>query len=118
MNRVLKLTLASLSLAIVAGAPALAAGKAEVDAAIAQCAVGETISGYLAVVAGKEVSADVRAAMEEINIRRRAVYAELARRQNVQIDVVARLTGEKQIGAAAPGACVFDDAGAWRQIGG
>ncbi len=88
--------------------------RALVDAAIAKCEIGETIAGYLAEVDDK-ASPEAVAAMKEINIRRRAVFADLARAQQVTIEVVARVTGEKQIANAAPGACVMDASGAWTQ---
>ena len=42
-----------------------------------------------------------------------AVYTRLARDQNVRSEVVARLTGEKQIEKAAKGEYVLDGTGQW-----
>ena len=92
-------------------AQAQAGAKATVDAAIAAGQVGERIDGYLAVVS--DAPANVRAAVDEINIGRKAAYTRLAREQNVKTEVVARLTGEKQIAKAAPGTFVMRDDGVW-----
>ncbi len=90
--------------------------KKIVDDAKAKGEVGETISGYLDVV-NSNVSADVRNAVNEINIRRKSVYTKLARDQNVQIAEVARVSGEKLIAKASPGEKIMDASGAWRTAG-
>ncbi len=89
--------------------------KATVDAAKARGEIGEQINGYLGVVDGASPSDRVRNAMTEINIARKTVYARLATQQNVQIDVVAQITGEKQIKKAASGHFVKDATGAWQR---
>lgn len=108
---------AALACAGFAAAPAWAQdAKAVVDAAKARCEIGETVSGYLEVVEGR-ADAAVRRAMNEINVRRRAAYQQLARDQGVTPEVVARLTGEKQIARAGGGECVRETAGgAWRRL--
>lgn len=87
--------------------------KNVVDAAKTRGEIGERIDGYLGVVG--DPSPAVRAAMDEINIGRKAVYTRLAREQNVRIEVVARLTGEKQVEKAAKGEYVMGDDGRWTQ---
>ncbi|MEM9599425.1 MAG: YdbL family protein [Pseudomonadota bacterium] len=86
--------------------------KSIVDAAKTRGEVGEQIDGYLGIVSAA-ASADVRAAVNEINIGRKQVYTRLARDQNVRIEVVARLTGEKQIEKAAKGEYVLGETGQW-----
>lgn len=88
--------------------------KSIVDSAISKGEIGETISGYLAPVQGAVVSQGVRNAMNEINIGRKSVYTRLARQQNLSVEVVAALTGEKQIAKAASGHKVLDRSGVWR----
>ncbi|MEP6343892.1 MAG: YdbL family protein [Maricaulaceae bacterium] len=88
--------------------------KSIVDDALSKGVIGETISGYLAPVDGGVVSVDVRNAMNEINIGRKSVYTRLAREQNLSIEVVATLTGEKQIAKARSGHKVLDQSGQWR----
>ena len=93
-------------------APAYAANaKAVVDQAVAAGRIGETIGGYLAAVGG--VNDAERKAMNEINIRRKKVYTDLAEKKGVSVDVIARLSGEKQLAKAAPGAKIMTESGRW-----
>lgn len=89
--------------------------KATVDAAKARGEIGEQINGYLGVVDGASPSSAVKNAMSEINIARKSVYTRLATQQNVQMDVVAQITGEKQIKKAASGHYIKDATGAWQR---
>ena len=107
---------AGLTVTALVSEPAVAqstAAKSTVDQAKAEGVIGETIGGYLAVVAGANPSAAQRAAMDEINIGRKAVYTDLARQQNVAVEVVAKLTGEKQVAKAPPGQKVLLENGTW-----
>ena len=88
------------------------AAKAVVDEAKTAGIIGETASGYLASVKG-DAPEDVTNAMNEINIGRKAVFTEKAREQNVQIDIIAQLTGEKLVMNAARGEWVRDATGRW-----
>jgi len=88
--------------------------KSVVNTAMSQGLIGETVSGYLAPVTGASVSQGVRNAMNEINIGRKSVYTRLAREQNLSVEVVAALTGEKQIAKAPAGRKVLDRSGTWR----
>jgi len=92
-----------------------ASAKSIVDQAIRAGTVGETASGYLALVKGT-ASAEITNAMNEVNIKRKSVYTQLARAQNVSVEVVAALTGEKQIAKAQPGEYVKLQAGGWQQV--
>ena len=94
-------------------APAYAASaKAVVDQAVAAGRIGETIGGYLAAVGS--VNDAERNAMNEINIGRKSVYTNLAKQKGVSVDVIARLSGEKQLGKAASGAMIMDESGSWK----
>lgn len=86
--------------------------KAIVDAAKARGTIGETPSGYLASVGGE--SAAERNAMNEINIGRKAVYTRKARAENLQVEVVAAIFGEKQVLKASRGHKVMNASGAWQ----
>lgn len=95
--------------------PAIAqtqSAKAIVDAAKARGTIGETPAGYLAIVGGE--TAAERNAMNEINIGRKAVYTRKARAENLQVEVVAAIFGEKQILKAAPGHKVMSANGSWQ----
>ena len=86
--------------------------KSVVDAAKARGTIGETPAGYLAVVGGE--TAAERNAMNEINIGRKALYTRKARDENLQVEVVAAIFGEKQILKASPGQKVMGSNGAWQ----
>ncbi|NNE59081.1 MAG: YdbL family protein [Hellea sp.] len=90
--------------------------KRIVDDAKTAKLVGETVSGYLAVVNAASPSREVLNAMNEINIRRKNLYTKLAREQNVQIEVIAALTGEKVIANANRGEMIMNKDGRWTQI--
>jgi len=88
--------------------------KSIINAAKSKGVIGETAAGYLAETGSGSVSAAERAAMNEVNIGRKSVYTRLARNQNVQIEVVAAITGEKQIAKAKSGEKIMDLSGSWR----
>ena len=87
--------------------------KSIISAAKRKGVIGETAAGYLAETGSGSVSAAERAAMNEVNIGRKSVYTRLARDQNVQIEVVAAITGEKQLAKAQAGEKVMDASGTW-----
>lgn len=80
MVRKLSLGFAALALAagLASAAPAFAQADSVVEAARAAGTVGEQTDGYLGIVPGGGASADVRARVDQINIRRRAAYTERA----------------------------------------
>lgn len=87
--------------------------KSIINAAKTKGVIGETAAGYLAETGSGSVSAAERAAMNEVNIGRKSVYTRLARDQNVQIEVVAAITGEKQLAKAKAGEKIMDASGTW-----
>ncbi len=94
-----------------------ASAKTVVDQAKRDGLVGERIDGYLGVV-GAGLSAPIQAAVNEINIRRKSAYTKLARQQNVSVEVVAALSGEKLAAKALAGTKTMDASGAWSTVGG
>lgn len=90
-----------------------ASAKSIVDQAKALGKIGEGIDGYLAKTGGALSSTDT-AAMYEINIRRKSVYTKLARKQGVEVGIVARLSGEKLIAKAPAGQKVMGTNRQWR----
>ena len=76
--------------------------KSIVDQAKTDKLVGEKLNGYLDFVT-QDASAEIRAAVNEINIKRKSIYTSLAREQSVGISDVAGLTGEKLVAKAKPG---------------
>jgi len=102
------------SYSVLSATPAYAASaKSVVDQGIAAGRIGERIDGYLAAVGN--VSDAERRAMNEINIGRKSVYTNLAEKKGVSVEVIGRLSGEKQIAKAAPGAMIMDDSGQWKK---
>jgi len=94
--------------------------KAIVDQAKTDKLVGEKLNGYLDFVsidASVDISSEVRAAVNEINIKRKSIYTRLAREQKVSISDVAGLTGEKLIAKAKPGEMVQLGDGQWHMSG-
>jgi len=76
--------------------------------------IGETVAGYLAETGSGSLSAAERAAMNEINIGRKSIYTKKARAENLQVEVVAAVFGEKQLAKAKSGEKIMDSSGAWR----
>lgn len=93
-------------------APAMSASPL-VENAKNNCVVGEQADGYLGVVTGADAGEELRREIRDINQQRKAVYADLARRNGVTIEVAAALTAEKLINQAGPGQCVRDSSGSW-----
>lgn len=83
-----------------------ASAKSIVDQAKTDKLVGEKLNGYLDFVA-QDISAEIRAAVNEINIKRKSIYTRLAREQNVGVSDIAGLTGEKLVAKAKPGEMVM-----------
>ncbi|MAT35344.1 MAG: hypothetical protein CMK06_09415 [Ponticaulis sp.] len=90
--------------------PALA-GDPVIDAAKSEGIVGEKIDGYLGIVGSADPA--VQRKVDEINAKRRSVYADLAQKEGQPLSVVARLTGEKLVAGEPSGAHVYDDSGQW-----
>jgi uncharacterized protein len=73
------------------GAPPAFAQDSVVSAAKAAGTVGEQADGYLGIKGS--VGADVRSAVDALNIKRRAAYTDLAAKRNVTVQDVAASTG-------------------------
>lgn len=88
---------------ILAGAVALGLGVAGlasaqssvVAQAMASGSVGEQADGYLGIKG--QVSADVKAEVDSINIKRRAAYTDLAAKRGVTVQDMAAATGCKTL---------------------
>jgi hypothetical protein len=98
-------------------APALAqAGDAVVAQARAAGQVGEQADGYLGFVPGTAISAEVRSHVDQINIRRRALYASRASERNVSVnEMAAAVACEIFSGRIEVGERYRDASGQWRQ---
>ena len=78
--------------------------------------IGEQADGYLGVAAGQSASADLRARVDQINIRRRAEYQSRATRNGASVNEMAASTAcvlfRTRISA---GERYRDESGTWRQ---
>jgi uncharacterized protein len=93
-------------------ATAVAQRNPAYEAARRQGLVGERIDGYLGFVG--QPSADLRAMIEDINIRRRAVYADKARTANATVAEYAFTAACRQIARTVPGEKYEAPDGSWR----
>lgn len=104
--------------AMVGGATYAAAQGTEasiVASARSQGLVGEQSDGYLGFV--KTPSADLKQAVDAINIKRRAIYTDIAAKQNATVQEVATARGCDQLAnRVAPGEW-YRVGGAWQQRG-
>ncbi|MEM7492260.1 MAG: YdbL family protein [Pseudomonadota bacterium] len=109
--RILFSALAVTALSITAFPVANASGPV-IDQAQKDGLVGERIDGYLGVV-DQSADSDIKRRVNEINAQRRTVYGQLASREGVPVETIARLTGEKQIARAPTGSFVMRENGGW-----
>ncbi|EPF0143534.1 YdbL family protein [Enterobacter hormaechei] len=76
----------------------------------AQGRVGETLSGYLATV---QHDAETLALVNRINAARTESYQQLADSNNLPVDEVAKMAGQKLVARAQPGEYVKGINGKW-----
>lgn len=98
------------ALAPVTAPPEAAAQSLTLDEAKAQGLVGEQRDGYLGVVRD---GPGVRALVDEINLKRRQHYREIARQNNTSLEAVAKITAKKVIERAPSGTIVEGPDGGW-----
>lgn len=101
--------------ALGAAAPVLAAVPV-VESALASGTVGEQWDGYLGFVSAP--SADLKAAVDAINIKRRAGYTQIAAARNVTVDQFAQTTACSTLRAVKPGQAYKLKDGSWRKRNG
>jgi len=103
------------SVPLLAIAFALSAGAAaaeEYTSAKAAGLIGERIDGYVAVVGSG--NAELRRIADDINIKRKAVYASKAQSQHATLEEYAFTTGCRLIAQTAPGEKYQAPDGSWR----
>ncbi|WP_031519296.1 YdbL family protein [Siccibacter colletis] len=104
----MKLTVKSCLLTLVMVSP-LAFGLT-LDEARQQGRVGETLSGYIAPL---KQDSDTQALVKQINAARAESYQALADSNNIAVDDVARMAGQKLVARAQPGEYVRGINGKW-----
>lgn len=117
--RSLDLKPAILAAALLAGVGASAAFAEARDPAYAQARasgqVGEKVDGYLGVVGGG--SPALRALVDDLNIKRRAVYTEKAQAQHATVQEYAFTSGCLLIAQTVPGEKYQAPDGSWQTRG-
>lgn len=106
----IRIGLAALSLAL-ASAAAAQSRDPLYAAARAEGKVGEQVDGYLGYVVPPDAA--LKKVIEDINIRRRAVYAEKAKAANATIEEYALTSGCQLIARTTPGEKYQAPGGAW-----
>ena len=103
-----------LMLSLLAGASAVrAAPGVDLEGAKQAGLVGETASGYLAVVEPPG-STEVRALVRDVNARRRQEYQRIATSNDIPLVAVEELAGKKAIEKTRPGLWIRMPDGSWR----
>ena len=92
--------------------PAFAQRDPAYDTARKAGTVGEKMDGYLAIVGAG--NAQLRAVVDDINIKRRAVYAEKAQAANATLEEYAFTAGCLAISRTAPGEKYQAPDGSWQ----
>ena len=72
--------------------------------------VGETLNGYLVAL---KTDAETEKLVTDINAERKASYQQLAKQNNVSVDDIAKLAGQKLVARAKPGEYVQGINGKW-----
>lgn len=113
MAKTLKhIALAAAAFGLLAGVPAQAQRDPAYDAARSAGKVGEKMDGYLGVVGAE--SAELRRIVNDINIKRRAIYAQKARAANATLEEYALTAGCLAIARTAAGEKYQAPDGAWQ----
>ena len=113
-TRIIAASLAVAALAVGLATPAYARHPAYA-AARAAGQVGEKIDGYLGVVSGGTPA--LQAVVNDINIKRRALYSQKAQAANATLDEYALTAGCKAILATSPGEKYQAPDGSWQTRG-
>ena len=101
-------TLASPAHAQQGGDPVIAQARA-------QGQVGEQADGYVGVVAGQAASAEVRAHVDQLNIRRRTAYTSAAAQSNASVSDFAAATACARFANLPVGERYRTEGGQWAQ---
>ena len=110
-NRRLALGLAATALMLGAAGSAMAQRDPAYAAARSAGQVGEKADGYLGFPSAP--GADLRALVEDLNIKRRAVYSEKAQAAGATVEEYAFTSGCRLIAQTAPGEKYEGPGGSW-----
>ena len=108
--------LAAFAIAAAVAGPAAAIEDPVLNAAINENRVGEQADGYLGAVDGASPSADARARMNQLNLRRRETYTQRAQQNGVTVDEYAKSFACSLLTKNTPSGASYRDAnGSWRR---
>jgi uncharacterized protein YdbL (DUF1318 family) len=113
-HAVLAVSAAALALSGVAS-PAAAQRDPAYEAARAQGTIGEKMDGYLGIVGSGDAA--LRRLIDDLNIKRRAVYADKAKAANATLEEYAFTAGCIAISRTAPGEKYQSPDGSWQTRG-
>ena len=99
----------------IAQAASANAAKATVDAAKAQGIVGEAADGYVAIRLEAQATAEIRAAVAQMNAGRAQLYAQAAQRTGVQTAAAGAASFNERFGDIPAGQWWRDTSGAWQR---
>ena len=105
-----KLMTSLVALALLVALPAMAITLKEAQS---QGLVGEANSGYIAVV--QQSSPELEQLVAEVNAKRKRAYADIAKRNNIDISQVAARAAEKLESRLSKGDYYQDNLGRWKQ---
>jgi uncharacterized protein len=99
-----------------AAAPVARAASPAIEAAKSQGLVGEQADGYLGVVSGKSISADLQREVDANNIQRKTYYTEVAAKNGTTVEQAGIATALKLVATkVASGEYYQDGSGAWKK---
>jgi uncharacterized protein YdbL (DUF1318 family) len=116
MKKSVLIAAAAAGLVIASVMTPVSAASAMIENAKDNCIVGEQADGYLGIVPGASASAEIRGEVRDVNQQRKAIYADIAKRTDVTVDVAATRTASRLVNEAKRGQCVRDGSGEWLQL--
>lgn len=106
----IKLLIKKVSLVLLASSMAFSAWAVSLDQAKQQGLVGEMSNGYLGVVIA---SSEVSNLVDMVNKKRKDIYLNLARKNNITMQQVTKLAGEKSMAKTQSGHLIQNASGQW-----
>jgi hypothetical protein len=110
MKQLIKHSMKKISLALIASSLAFSVWAMSLEQAKKQGLVGELPNGYLGAVVS---NSDVNSLVDKVNIRRKDIYLKLARKNNLTMEQVTKLAGEKALAKTQSGHLIKNAAGKW-----
>jgi uncharacterized protein YdbL (DUF1318 family) len=112
MTRLLQVLILALGLALPLGGAY--AQDSALAAAKAQGLVGERPDGLVGVVS-PSASAQIRALVDQINVQRQTLYAQVAQRESTTVEVVRLRFGARLVSETPAGQYYMDAGGSWQR---